>query len=122
MGIQKSPWAASLFLEANKFWFYSLVLSILLGIIQLCNLGINPPLSEEKNKDISEEQADLELKGWKVNRSKIMRRLVIDGCDVFIPGFVTGWIVVSSAGVGLASVVSTVLASMDIWERVQGSP
>lgn len=119
--MHKTAWAAEVFLEANKFWFYSIVLSGLLGVVQLWNLKIMPRVSEEK-KNGNVEKAEQEMKEGKIKRSKITRRLVIDACDIFIPGFVTGWITVSSANVGMASVVSTVLASMDIWERVQISP
>jgi hypothetical protein len=122
MGVHKSPWAPSVFLEANKFWFYSIVLSLLLGIIQLWKLEFNSSLIFKKRKGVSEEQVEREVKEWKIKRVRIVRRLVIDGCDIFIPGFATGWMVVSRASVGMGSVVSTLLASMDIWERVQAGP
>lgn len=117
MGVHKSPWAADLFLEANKFWFHSIRISWGLGVVQLLQLDSAPKVSEKKD---DEGKAERERKECTTKRGKIVK-LIIDMCDIFIPGAATGWIVVSSASVGMASVVSSVLAGMDIWERVQNS-
>lgn len=114
MGVIKSPWAAVVFNEANKFWFYSIILSGILGVVQLWELG-NMPVKSRK-ESVTKLQKD-----WRQRRGKITKRFVIDGCDLFIPGSATGWIAVSSAHVGMASAVSSVLAGMDIWDRVQNS-
>ncbi|KAI0419497.1 peroxisomal biogenesis factor 11-domain-containing protein [Xylaria grammica] len=53
-------------------------------------------------------------------RSKISglgRRVVSDTLDITLPGSVVGWVPVSTGTVGLAMFVTTVLTSMDIWER-----
>jgi hypothetical protein len=49
----------------------------------------------------------------------VKRRLVSDGFDLFVPGSVTGWIPTPPAFVGFATIISTVLSSKDIWDRVQ---
>jgi hypothetical protein len=49
----------------------------------------------------------------------IRRRMVVDIFDLFLPGFVTGWLVTTQAFVGFASAVSTILSSKDIWDRLQ---
>ncbi|TEY69538.1 hypothetical protein BOTCAL_0114g00310 [Botryotinia calthae] len=38
--------------------------------------------------------------------------------DLFLPGAVTGWIASDRGVVGVATVISTVLGSRDIWRRV----
>ncbi|TVY39230.1 hypothetical protein LSUB1_G004025 [Lachnellula subtilissima] len=51
MGVHESDWAAPLFLEANKFWFYGICLSLLLGVVQLWGLGISPTKQSEEKED-----------------------------------------------------------------------
>lgn len=116
MGVHESDWAAPLFVEANKFWFYGICLSLLLGVVQLWKLGASPGKQVGEKEDA--EKIKRERKEWGANRETLVKKFVIDGCDLLIPGVTTGWMVVSSANVGMAMVVSTVLASMDIWERV----
>jgi hypothetical protein len=48
----------------------------------------------------------------------VKRKLVSDCFDLFIPGHVTGYLPTSTATVGVASAVSTVLSSKDIWDRM----
>jgi hypothetical protein len=123
MGIYKSSWAEDLCVEANKFWFYSLCLSLFLGIVQLWELSdVLPATTSEGKEKEDAEKVKRERKKCEAKRGIFMKKLVIDGCDLFIPGIATGWIVVSTANVGMASVVSTVLALVDIWERIQNTP
>ncbi|KAI1423116.1 hypothetical protein F5Y12DRAFT_555357 [Xylaria sp. FL1777] len=49
--------------------------------------------------------------------SGLGRRVVSDALDITLPGSVVGWVPVSTGTVGLAMFVTTVLTSMDIWER-----
>jgi len=114
MGVYETSWAAPIFLESMKFWFYSLCASLALGIMELFTLS-EPKFVKEKSGG-DEKKVNAEMRK---GRGEIVRKLVTDGCDLFIPGSVTGWLVLSSANVGWCSVVSTVLASVDIWARVQ---
>ncbi|TVY24887.1 hypothetical protein LHYA1_G005847, partial [Lachnellula hyalina] len=102
MGVHESDWATPLFLEANKFWFYGICLSLLLGVVQLWGLGASPAKQSEEKEDA--EKVKRERKEWEATRGTIVRKLVIDGCDLLTPGVTTGWIVVSSANVGMAMV------------------
>lgn len=52
-------------------------------------------------------------------RQRVKRGIVSDCFDLFIPGSVVGWISASSATVGYVTVISTVLSSKDIWDRLQ---
>ena len=123
MGIWSTEWAPRLFLEAMKFWFYSISFSITLNLVLLCSslLKLTNPLNEdgisggESPKEVNAEAKRKGLLHW-----DLMKKLAIDCCDIFIPGFTTGWLAVSSATVGMLGMVSTLLASIDIWERVQG--
>jgi hypothetical protein len=99
-----------------------------MGFVQLYYLYTTPLVasgkkeeSDEKNKKNEKVMQMMEITERKEKRSKIMKKIVIDGCDLFIPGSTTGWMVVSTANVGLLSVVSTVLAATDIWIRVQNA-
>lgn len=47
-----------------------------------------------------------------------MRKIVIDGCDLFIPGVAVGWVALRPDILGAVMVTSTLFASVDIWERV----
>lgn len=125
MGLLESEWAPKVILEANRFWFYSICLGHVVGVVKLWELGIGPPsiigVDGDEKKDEKKSKAQEERRVWKVKGGEVVKKLLIDGCDILIPGSVTGWLVVSSANVGMASVVSTVLASVDIWERVQNA-
>lgn len=115
MGVWPSPWAEICLLEGNKFWFYSLVCSILLGVLQL-NAGrgeVKAGASEQSKERKQAVQIQRKL------LEGVRRRIIADGFDLFIPGFVTGWLVTTPGWVGFASAVSTVLSSKDIWDRLQ---
>jgi Peroxisomal biogenesis factor 11 (PEX11) len=115
MGVWSSPWAEACLVEGNKFWFYSLVCSILLGVVQLYD-GRGEVKSESGEKGKSKKQG---VQAHKEKLSGIKRRMMVDCFDLFIPGFVTGWLVTTQAFVGFAGAVSTVLSSKDIWDRLQ---
>jgi hypothetical protein len=128
MGIWTTTWAADVFVEAMKFWFYSLILGVIVGVLQLYQLYMEPVVISEKKTEIGEKSKEnekmiqmIEITERKEKRTKIIKKIVVDGCDLFIPGSTTGWMVVSTANVGMLSVVSTVLAATDIWTRVQNA-
>ncbi|TGJ88434.1 hypothetical protein E0Z10_g349 [Xylaria hypoxylon] len=71
---------------------------------------------ERKGKEV---QIDQPVWNQEV-RSKISglgRRVVSDALDITLPGSIVGWVPVSTGTVGLAMFVTTVLTSIDIWER-----
>ena len=133
-------------LEANKFWFYSLLCSVMLvrllltlipylfqpvfvevpvttvltcwqGCLQLSRSG------EEKllpNRSRIQKSADAETLdcSTKDNKQRIKRRLVTDCLDLLVPGSATGWIPVNPILVGFVSVLSTNLAFKDVWDNI----
>lgn len=132
MEIWKTEWAPVVFVEAMRFWFFSLLFSLAISFLQLFQLYTAPPAatptlkpkSDQKAKEVSEKTDSAAVKTaeaheFLVQRGKIAKRIVTDACDLLIPGSIIGWIAISSTTVGMTSVVSTVLPSMDIWERVQ---
>lgn len=125
MDVWQTEWAKQCLIEANKFWFYALVFSLLWGIVQLFTLNQQPDeaatLREEKTESSSDEaitrlmNAEAKLRHKK---AAIKRRLVVDGLDLLIPGHVVGWIVTSAATTGIAGAISTTLSMRDIWIKL----
>lgn len=126
MGIWTTNWAPVVFAESMKFWFYSLTFSVMSGLSQLAELHMvvdkgqdKPREAVEKSMQLSGKQlADIESKEKRSKQRRLIRKVVTDLCDLTIPGATTGWIITSSGTVGIASAISTVLASSDIWERI----
>jgi hypothetical protein len=115
MGVWPSPWAEACLVEGNKFWFYSLVCSILLGALQLKSAsgeveGQSSERSKGKKQGVLIRKRDLD---------GVRRRMMADCFDLFLPGFVTGWLVTTHAFVGFAGAVSTILTSKDIWDKLR---
>jgi hypothetical protein len=124
MEIWNTTWGPILLLEANRFWFYSIIFSLIASFIQLYSIIVSPSPDEiekalrngKKIKD-SSEKGQLNTKE-RVLKQQIMKKVVIDGCDLLIPGHITGWMMTTPGIVGLATMVSTTLASGDIWARL----
>jgi hypothetical protein len=118
-------------LEGNRFWFYSLVLSIIWGCVQISRLPSGDEGTSEKERgektrgpnSKSNAERDKEVEKLQIataeNQRRLRRRLVADVFDLFIPGHVTGWLPTNLAIVGFATTVSTLLSSKDIWDRLQ---
>ncbi len=129
MGIWSPVWTKPVYSEAMKFWFYSILISIVLRVIKLCEPYRSSPIAISKPPsavEVSEDERLLEKKRIesqalerKEMRNKGVTELVVDLCNLFNPGTSTGWLPVPSAVQGTLMVVSTVLASTDIWIRVQ---
>lgn len=136
MGVYKTPWAAWLLLEANRFWFYSLSFSLVLSGLQLWQLlattsaSETAMASEPENKvkvlrsgkavKVATLEEGIKIRGKErmAKRRAIAKKVMMDVCDLLIPGAMVGWIPVGSVTVGLTTVVGTLLASGDIWGRI----
>jgi hypothetical protein len=110
MEIWSPAWAPTLLLEANKFWFYSLLFSLASCLLQVYRLRSLPTPAGATARS----KARSNILPW-----PLVRQVLTDACDLLIPGSITGWARTSPAIVGLATVVSTLLASEEIWYRVQ---
>lgn len=96
-------------LEANRFWFYSLSLSIILGTLQL--LSAPPPVPEKNDKRHEDQKITTTRKNWNTER-----KLIADVLNLAIPGHVLRWIPSSPAVVGFASLGSTMISGWEVWE------
>lgn len=113
-------------LEANRFWFYSLACAVLLTLHALWSLPSSSIPGVTEGKSFAERtKAGLEKRKAEElaakngeKRKKLMKDLVMYGADLFLPGDLTGWIRTEQWFVGSAMVVSTLLASEEIWARV----
>lgn len=106
--------------EANKFWFYAICFSIAETIIYALGLVV-PPEKEVLEKDKASGKGKMWKRKLPVKRTsgrEIVKKLVLDGCDLLVPGHHTGWIKTNSAIVGEASVMSTILTAAEVWRRV----
>ncbi|TVY83272.1 Peroxisomal membrane protein PMP27 [Lachnellula suecica] len=122
LGVWPAPWAQLCVIEGHRFWFYSLLFSIGWCMMQLFAADGNDTPVVEKSVGPSAEKrptAVIRKKEQIIARRVLVRRLLTDVFDLFIPGHVTGWIVTALATVGLASIVSTLLASKEIWDSLK---
>jgi hypothetical protein len=93
MGIYPTTWAAPLFVEAMKFWFFSLLLSMSISLLQLQSLQSSPVLEKPGEKQ-------LKRKGLSQIERKARRRALLKK---------------------LATDMSTVLSWSDVWIKIQGT-
>ncbi|KAG4443826.1 hypothetical protein IFR05_000726 [Cadophora sp. M221] len=128
MGYWPTPLAKTCLLEGNKFWFYSLVCSILWGMLQFVDVAneryvLKGQIDEKDENESSSEMEEKARHQFELKRKSrmdaIKAKLVIDGLDLLTPGFVTGWIRTSASAVGFSSALSTVLSLREIWDRLK---
>ena len=98
MGIWKVDWAREVMLEANRLWFYSLAISLVLSVYGLVNVQTG-------------------AEAW-----KLVKLAVMYGADLLLPGSMLGWIKVKPLAVGWAMFLTTILGSEGIWKRVNAVP
>lgn len=144
MGVCNTPWCRICIHEGNKFWFYSLCISIFEGLWDLYHIlatettttissksnsphGNSAPapktddgiqIIQEEEKRRNEGEVDKNKKRTSKTKTKIILKIIENTADLWLPGAVTGWIESDVGVVGCATVVSTVLSSGDIWRRV----
>lgn len=125
MGIYTASWGVPVLSEANKFWFYALSLS-LLGSLYKHLFATRGHETPDRN-DVADQrkmQKEVSVRKPKAVKSTpsslaLKKRLIVDACDLLIPGVFLGWIPVGGATVGMATVVSTVITAQDIWLKIQ---
>ncbi|THV54785.1 hypothetical protein BGAL_0020g00390 [Botrytis galanthina] len=133
MGVCNTPWSSTCTLEGNKFWFYSLSISIFGGLWDLYHLLANNDTTLKPNSQENTHDSDLATKPVDVTqiiaeqpgknkkgkiKTEIWLKIIENAADLFQPGAGTGWIVSDRGVVGVMTVVSTLLSSRDIWKRV----
>ncbi|GMG34372.1 unnamed protein product [Aspergillus oryzae] len=110
-----------------KFWFYSLALSVIGAVWGLLSTSSSSASSktgsdEKKNKKKNAEKtvSNTDDSQTKAQRTALMKRIVVDGCDLLIPGVFVGWMHVSDLMIGVTMVISTVVSGGDAWVKAQG--
>lgn len=123
MLITSNSWAPGLQMEALKFWFYSLAVSVLLGVYELFLLESAPVEATTQTPEKGEEEdkerrqaSSPDLRAAK--RRAIQKRIVADSCDMSIPAAVVGWIPLPPVATGVAGSISAILGGSDVWWRV----
>jgi len=119
VGLTTYPWSGPLQVEALKVWFYSLAVSILLGLYQLSSLP-SPGASETKDAPGSAPPASPSQDELQSKRRAIYKQMVVDMSDIIVPGHVAGWFPVDAITVGVAGSISGFLGAHSAWERVNG--
>ncbi|KAI1651086.1 peroxisomal biogenesis factor 11, partial [Daldinia loculata] len=110
--------------EGQRFWLFSLVCSAVYNILEISfTLSSAPPAPTEKaassekkassrEKRKQEPKQEITTKVFKLGRGATASIL-----DIVLPGSVVGWIKADPGTVGLVTFVTTILTSMDVWER-----
>lgn len=125
MGVTNSSFGARLQHEADRCWFYGIAFGILLSVYRLIRIFLERWISpsaknEAKNtQDEKPKEVSTEAVTDDIIYMALLTRLVIDCCDLTIPGSTLGWIPVELSVVGAAQFTSSALAGMQIWQRVQ---
>lgn len=125
MGIWVTPWAQELFIECHKWWFFGIALSIIGSTVDIF-FPVSEPTptsSSSSSSSAAKKSATGEKEKKQPQQSQIrdltplVKRLIVDSCDLVIPGSVLGWIPASGTQVGIVMIVSTLVASGDIWAQ-----
>ncbi|PYH46467.1 PEX11 domain protein [Aspergillus saccharolyticus JOP 1030-1] len=134
------PWAKTVVGEAYKFWFYALALSLLGAVWEWSGL-VGGGAGAGGSGSVSSKAANRGKKGGngkaggagaagkrkteaggavsRARKSALVKRVVVDGCDLLIPGTYLGWVVgMGQLQVGVGMVVSTLVSLREIWSSV----
>ena len=129
-------WQVKVNVEAQRFWFLTLACAIASGVLQLAALLAYPPAPttgepvKEKTSGSSSAVAD-EKKSEKARAKaqpnaeadvrkqlyRLGKDVVSNAIDIILPGAIVGWLDVSPGTMGVAMFVTTILTSMDVWDR-----
>jgi hypothetical protein len=125
MDVYLVPWEGRVMKEANTFWFYALSFSLLgsvYGLLFSASAEPSPKAKDEKKDGAKPENEKAKpVTNEKANAPKtvaLVRQIVVDGCDLFLPITLLGWVPTGNLVIGLTMVLSTVLTGREIWKRV----
>ncbi|KAL1880407.1 hypothetical protein Plec18167_003811 [Paecilomyces lecythidis] len=121
MNIFLVPWYMPVLLEANKFWFYAICISITKTVKELLlgstTAGIQNGLSETDEKKMTSEKSPSVKKG--PSTLSLLNRLFVDSLDLTLPGSFLGWIPLEMLGIGMAMLMSTIFVWPTAWAKAQ---
>jgi hypothetical protein len=115
MNVYHVSWYRPLLTEANKFWFYALILSITRATWELLFTSSSP----SPNKGGGEKEKGKAPVTAGRTKSALVKKIIIDTCDLTLPGSFIGWVPVTGLQIGVAMIVSTLLAGHGVWVAQQ---
>lgn len=120
MDIWLVPWYTPVLMEANKLWLYAIILSLTRTFWRLLSGSNTQSKAPKVEPGIDEKEATSDLAPEPApTTAHLLKRLVVDGCDLMLPASFLGWVPLRDFGVGVAMVVSSVLAWPDLWATTQ---
>jgi hypothetical protein len=115
MGVYAVSWNDRVMDQANTFWLYALSFSVA-GAIWALLFGSGQPTKEAKKNQ--KPQSEKPVPAQATPASTLIKKAVVDGCDLLIPLELLGWWPTGDVVVGSTMVLSTLLTAQDIWARV----
>ncbi|KAL4787198.1 peroxisomal biogenesis factor 11 [Aspergillus varians] len=130
--IARVEWARPLMIEANKFWFYSLALSIMRVTWELFFPIVAPSRTTSSSDKAStpgkdgdgdgDSDSTMQKKTEQQQQQQqsppkwpLIKQIIISGCDLTQPGSFIRWVPATGLQIGLGMVVSTILSGHDVW-------
>lgn len=114
-------------IESQRCWFTALAAGAFACFVRLSkvrvssNVGTSFPKSGEEKPDASREGNAVEEKARAIDAAATQRRLtrkmVAYVLDMALPGSVIGWVPLSKGHVAVIMLVTSILTSVDVWER-----
>lgn len=126
--IWTTPTGQTIDTEANKFWAYALTAAVAGDIWDILTAtptsenakvgGRSKTAQDPSEKKQEAKKQGLEKRDEKKRDWRLYRQLVVDGCDLFIPLTIVGWVDLGSRRLGALMVVSTLGAGWGVYERL----
>lgn len=119
MGITNNSWTPAVQREADKYWLYAIVASILVSLHQLLFTTGLQKTQTKFTGDEKDPSAGAVSDRENTARLKTLAQLAIDCADVIIPTAGLGWMPLDDVYVGAAGTISTLIAGYELWIGVQ---
>lgn len=103
-------------------WFYAVLLSIVLGLLELSTSPAAPETTSEKNQKKTDGKA-VAQKGAAVRKpgkptSAIVKDIVCNSLDLIIPGTIVGYFKIDPVYVSIGMMASSLITMRDTWNRI----
>ncbi|KAJ6443649.1 pyridine nucleotide-disulfide oxidoreductase family protein [Purpureocillium lavendulum] len=120
MDVLRVSWYTPILVEANKFWFYAICASLARNLGELLTGSFQEAESAKVHAEGQKaESTTTERTPQRASRVQLLQRLVIDSCDITLPTSFIGWVALGDLQVGLAMIVSSLLAWPALWVAAQ---
>lgn len=122
MNIWLVPWYTTVLVEGNKFWVYSLSISIIGAVWQLLFGSTIASTAQKVDPTNDGKQAKSDnpsVLDPAPSTATLLNKIVVCCLDLSLPTTFLGWSGLGNLGVGSAMAVSTVLAWPGAWASTQ---